>query len=256
MGRLMGRRALVTGAGSGVGRAIALRLAADGAGVAVLDLDAAAAGEVAGEIRALGRRAVAVVADVGDEAAMRDGVAAAVSGPDGIGGLEIVCASAGVQLFGRDARCHELDVDAFDATVRVNLRGMFLTCKHTLPHLMAGGGSLICIGSPTGLFGMAPGFTAYSSSKASTIGLVRVIAADYASHGVRANMVVPGFTDTPLVRAIMEDPTARVAELARIPLGRPGRAEEVGAMVSFLGSDDAAFATGAVFTVDGGATAV
>lgn len=253
MTRLQDGRALVTGGGSGMGRAIAVRLAADGAAVAVLDRDGSAAAEAAEEIRRAGGRAVPVTADVGEEDQMVSAVRTAVAE---LGGLDAVCASAGIQLFGRDRRCHELDLETWDATVRVNMRGMFLTCKTTLPALMEQGGSLVCIGSPTGLFGKAPGFTAYSASKASTLGLVRVIAADYAEYGVRANMVVPGFTDTPLVRAIMEDPAARATELAKIPLGRPGRAEEVAAMVSFLASEESSFSTGAVFTADGGATAV
>jgi len=253
MSALAGRRALVTGGGAGIGQAIALRLAADGARVAVLDRDVDAAWATVEQIATADGDALAVRADVSRE----DEVAAAVGqAVASFGGLDIVCAGAGIQLFGQDARCHEVEVEVWDRTLAVNMRGMFLTCKHSLSHLMVAGGSLICLGSPTGLYGVAPGFTAYSASKASTLGLVRVIAADYAQFRVRANMVVPGFTDTPLVRSITEDRDLTERELARIPLGRAGQPAEVAAMVSFLASDDAAFCTGGVFPVDGGSMAV
>lgn len=251
---LDGLRVAVTGGGSGVGEAVARRLASDGARVAIVDIDAAAAQRVADVIVGGGGAATAVRVDVGDEASVSSGFETLV---EGFGGLDALCAAAGVQMFGSDARCHELDVDVWEATHRVNIRGMFLSCKHALPHLVdAGGGSIVLIGSPTGLYGVAPGFTAYSSSKAAALGLMRVIAADYAAQGVRATMVVPGFTRTPLVRQIFDDPTLLRTELDRIPLGRAGEPGEIGALVSFLCSKDAAFATGAVFTMDGGVTAV
>lgn len=247
------RRALVSGGGSGIGRAIALRAAEDGTSIAILDRDRDAAEQTAQQVHDHGGQALALTADVTDEQQVAQAVAHV---RQQWGSLDAVCAAAGVQLFGQDAPCHELDLEVLDRTHAVNIRGMVAVCKHTLPLLIESGGSLVCLGSPTGLYGVAPGFTAYSSAKAATLGLVRVIAADYAQHGVRANMVVPGFTDTPLVQDIMTGPDALATELARIPLGRPGTAQEVAAMVSFLWSTEASFSTGAVFTTDGGATAV
>jgi NAD(P)-dependent dehydrogenase (short-subunit alcohol dehydrogenase family) len=254
MADLGGRRALVTGAGSGVGRGIALRLAADGATVAVLDVAGSAAEETAAAVRAAGGVAVPVVADVSDEISLAAAVADAAAG---LGGLDVLVPNAAVQLFGADARAHELDFAVWQRTLSVNLGGAFLTLKHGLRHLVAGGGgSVVVIGSPTGFVATAPGFTAYSASKGGLLALVRVVAVDYAREGVRANLVVPGFTDTPLVRDILESPEDLRAMLATIPLGRPGTPQDVGAMVSFLASDDAAYATGGVFPVDGGMTAV
>jgi NAD(P)-dependent dehydrogenase (short-subunit alcohol dehydrogenase family) len=254
MADLTGRRALVTGAGSGMGRGIALRLARDGAAVAVLDVVATAAEETVATVRAGGGTAVPLAADVADEQALAGAVSAAAGA---LGGLDVLVPNAAVQAFGADARVHELDSAVWQRTVSVNLGGAFLTLKHGLPHLMAaGGGSVVVIGSPTGFVATAPGFTAYSASKGGLLALVRVVAVDYAREGVRANLVVPGFTDTPLVRDILESPDDLQAMLATIPLGRPGTAEEVGAMVAFLASDDARYATGGVFTVDGGMTAV
>ncbi len=253
--RLAGKRVLVTGGGSGVGAAIALRLAEDGARVAVLDIDAGAARASSDAIVAAGGgEAVAVVADVSREASIATGVGAAV---ERLGGLDVVVPNAALQLFGQDTRVHELDVEVWERTVAVNLRGAFLTCKHAVPHLVgAGGGSVVVVGSPTGLFGVAPGFTAYSASKAGLLGLVRVMAVDYAADGVRANLVVPGFTATPLVRSILDDPDRLAATLRAVPLGRPGTAAEIGGLVAYLASADASYATGGVFTVDGGMTAI
>jgi 3-oxoacyl-[acyl-carrier protein] reductase len=252
--RLAGKRALVTGAGSGIGRAVALRFAVEGARVVVLDVSGDTADLVAAEIRASGGDARAAAADV----AVEDQVAAAfAAATEAYGGLDVVVANAGVQLFGADALVHELDADVWDRTHAVNLRGAFLTCKYGVRALLAaGGGSLICTGSPTGLFGGAPNFTAYSASKAGVHGMARAIAVGYADRGVRCNVVVPGFTATPLVSEIFADPEHTSQILATVPMRRPGQPEDVAATMVFLASDEAEYVTGALFCVDGGQTAV
>jgi NAD(P)-dependent dehydrogenase (short-subunit alcohol dehydrogenase family) len=252
--RLEGKRAIITGAGMGMGRATAIRFAREGAKVGLIDINEAAANEVAGVMAAEGGEALALGADV----AVEDQVAAAVGRAVARwGGLDVVVANAAVQLMGQDARVHELDAAVWQQTIAVNLTGVFHTCKHGIRALLAsGGGSVICTASPTSLLGLAPGFDAYTASKAGVLGLVKVMANDYARDGIRVNAVIPGFTDTPLVRQIMENDEQRESIIRTIPLGRPGRPEEVAAMMVFLASDEASYATGGAFFVDGGITAI
>jgi NAD(P)-dependent dehydrogenase (short-subunit alcohol dehydrogenase family) len=253
-GRLEGKRAIITGAGMGMGRATALRFAEEGAKVGLIDIEEAALRQTAEAITAAGGDALPLVADV----AVEDQVARAVAGAVARwGGLDVVVANAAVQLIGQDARVHELDAAVWQKTIDINLTGVFHTCKHGIQALLAtGGGSVICTASPTSLFGLAPGYDAYSASKAGVLGLVKVMANDYARDGIRVNAVIPGFTDTPLVRKVMENDEWREGLIRTIPMGRPGTAEEVAAMMLFLASDEAAYATGAAFVVDGGITAI
>ncbi len=164
-------------------------------------------------------------------------------------------ANAGVELAGEDDRADRLDLAVWQRTLDVNLTGVFLVCKHGIRALLAsGGGAVVCTASPTGLFGCAPGFDAYSASKAGVYGLTRVMAADYAREGIRVNAVIPGYTRTPMTEWVT--PEEHGALLKTIPLGRQGEAEEVAAVMVFLASDEAAYVTGAAWAADGGMTAV
>jgi NAD(P)-dependent dehydrogenase (short-subunit alcohol dehydrogenase family) len=250
-GRLTGKRAIITGAGSGIGKAIALRFQKEGASVGLVDRDAAAL-ENARPTFDDHPPAVLYQADVSVEAQVEEAFQA-VSAE--LGWVDVVVANAGVQLFGRDAPVHQLDLSAWELTMDVNLTGMFLTCKYGVRELLkVGHGSIICMGSPTGLRGTASGFHAYSASKAGVFGLVRVMAAEYARQGIRLNALVPGFTDTNLVRAITEDADACQKILRRVPMGRCAQPEEIASVAVFLASDEASFVTGATYIADGGET--
>jgi 3-oxoacyl-[acyl-carrier protein] reductase len=247
--RLAGKTALITGAGSGIGRQVGTRFVAEGAKVVFTDRDLAAATAAAGDHG----NALAVEMDISSEQSVQAGFATARAAgfePD------VVVANAGVQLFGQDAQIADLDLDVWQRTIAINLTGAFLTVKHAVRAMLDRGGSIIVTGSPTGLNGEGKDFTAYSSSKAGMHGMARAVAAAYATRGIRVNTVVPGYTETPLVTAISTDEADRAAIISRIPIGRPGTAADVEGIMVYLASDESGYATGAIFRVDGGMTSL
>ena len=251
MSTLDGKTALVTGAATGIGLAVATRFYADGARVIIADRDVPAATAAA---QGLGERAVAEVMDISDEESVSAGFARATAkgwAPN------VVVANAGVQLFGQDAPAADLDLAAWKRTIDINLTGTFLTVKYAVRTMLTlGGGSIILTGSPTGVNGEGKDFTAYSTTKAGIHGMARTVAAAYADKKIRVNAVVPAYTETSLVNAIIEDPEARAAIIGRIPMGRAGTPDDVAGMMSFLASDDSCFATGGLFHIDGGMTTI
>jgi NAD(P)-dependent dehydrogenase (short-subunit alcohol dehydrogenase family) len=252
--RLHGKRALITGAGSGIGRAVAVRFASEGAKVGLLERDGVPVRDLARAIADDGGEALALVADVSIEADVEQAVAEAVAA---WGGIDILVANAAISLMGEDAAVDALDLATWQRLLAGNLTSVFLSCKHAVRAMrVAGGGSIICTASPTGFYGFATGQDAYSASKAGVYGLMRVMANEYAGIGVRVNAVVPGFIDTPMVRPIMADSQRRNALVQTIPLGRPGTPEEVANVMLFLASDEASYVTGAAYFVDGGQTAI
>ncbi|MFK4296507.1 NAD(P)-dependent dehydrogenase (short-subunit alcohol dehydrogenase family) [Arthrobacter sp. GAS37] len=229
---------------------MAQRFVAEGARVYFADINLEAAEKAAAVTGSVPARAVSM--DISDEASVTAAYAAVAEG----GALDVVVANAGVQLFGQDARVGELDLEVWEKTVSINQRGAFLTLKHAVRAMEGRGGSIICTGSPTAVVACGQTFTAYTSSKAGVHGLARVVAADYAVEGIRVNTVVPGYTETPLVQTIADDPVSRAGLVDSTMLGRPGTAADVEGIMVFLASDDSAYATGGLFTVDGGLTAL
>jgi NAD(P)-dependent dehydrogenase (short-subunit alcohol dehydrogenase family) len=242
----------VTGAGAGIGRAIADAFVEAGARVVYADRDGEAARAAAAEA---GASALAVTMDISDEQSVEAGYATAESAGFAV---DVVVANAGIQLFGHDAKTADLDLDVWRATIDVNLTGTFLTVKHAVRSLLSRGvpGSIICTGSPTGLNGEGSDFAAYSSSKGGIHSLVRATAMAYAGDGIRVNTVVPGYTETGLVTTISSDSEARAGIVGRTPLGRAGTPADVTGIMTYLAGDEASFATGAIFRVDGGMTSL
>ena len=254
---LAGRRALVTGAGSGIGEACARLLAAQGAAVAVVDVRQDAVDRVVADLTSSQAMAAGAACDVCSESGVTMAVETAV---DRLGGLDFVVAAAGIS---RPGHTHQLSLDEWNAVIGVNLTGVFLTLKHTLPPLLAaGGGAIVTIGSVASLVG-AGRVTSYDASKGGVLQLTRAIAAEYAENNIRANCVCPGVVATSLAEnserlyGPMGPPRERVpASRVNPPMGRAAHPDEIAAVVAFLCSDASSFMTGAAVPVDGGYTAV
>lgn len=248
MGRLSGKVCVITGGASGIGRAAAKAFVREGAVVGILDRNEPALNETVAE---LGEASFPLLCDVTDEASVERAFAEVERRH---GRLDVLYNCAAVQLIGEDAPVHELSLEVWERTHSVNLRGVFLTCKHGARLMIkaGNGGSIINAGSPTGLTMCGAGWHAYSSSKAGVMALTRIMAADLAKYGIRVNGIVPGTIETSLTRKLTEDPVERKKLEAMHPIGRIGTPEDMAGIAVFLASDESAFATGAHFHVDGG----
>lgn len=170
--------------------------------------------------------------------------------------LDALVVCAGIQLVGKDSKIAEVALETWQQTIDVNMTGAFLSVKYAMPALInSGHGSVILIGSPTGMTMEGAGYTAYGASKAGMMGLSRIIAVDYKEHGIRSNVVVPGTMSTPLIKKIAEDPEKGPDLIRRTPLGRMGDPKDLIGIVNWLVSTQSSFATGASYAVDGGMTA-
>lgn len=242
---LTGATALVTGAGRGIGRAIALSLAGAGADVAVNDFaDEAACEQVVAEIRALGRDGIVVMADVSDAAQVEDMVARAESD---LGPLSVVVNNAGIT---RDNVVMMMDAADFDAVIATHLRGSFLVSKAAARRMFRRrAGCIICLSSVVGRRGNA-GQANYAAAKAGIIGLTKSLAKELGGRGVRVNAVAPGYIDTPMTQALPGETRQMIVEAT--PLKSIGTTDDVAAAVLYLASPLARFVTGVVLPVDGG----
>jgi len=252
--RFAGRRAVVTGASSGIGKAAAQRLAAEGARVALVARRQPGLEIVASAIRAAGGECLVLPADCTSE----DQVEAALdTAAAAWGGLDIIVSNAAVELPDQDDRLDRITLEAWNRLITTNLTGQFLTCKHGLRHLQAaGGGAIVCLGSNVGYLGMASNEPAYSASKGGIFAMMRVMANDFARLNIRVNMVIPGFIDTPMNDFVMRDPAQLKYWSDQVPVGRAGTAEECASAILWLASDEASYCIGTALVVDGGQSAI
>ena len=251
-----GKVGLVTGAGSGIGRATAIGFAQRGGKVAVADVSREKADAVAAEIAALGGTAIALVADMAVAAEIDAMVSRAV---EQFGRLDMLHNNAfGVPAAmqrNRSARFADIDQAVWDYTIQVGLTAVMQATRCVLPIMQRqGGGAIVNTASISGLF-TDYGIAAYNAMKAAVVNLTRVVAIEYARDGIRCNCVCPGAIDTPLLQRTLSIPGFADATNAAIPMGRLGRPEEMAAVVLFLASDLASYVTGAAFVADGGLTA-
>jgi NAD(P)-dependent dehydrogenase (short-subunit alcohol dehydrogenase family) len=248
--RLKDKVALVTGAGRGIGRGIALRFAQEGACVGVLDVTDEACQRVVDEITRSGGNAIALEASISDEAQVER---AAARLRERFGLCTVLVNNAAVMPVGA---LHETSPADFDRCIAVNLRGAYLVSRVVIPGMLqAGGGSIIHMASVTGMLGL-PGIAIYSATKGALIALARAMSTDYARRGIRVNSVSPGTIDSPMLHdflAAQSNPELLRRQFDDIhPIGRVGTIDEVASVFVFLASDESSFVTGANYTVDGG----
>jgi NAD(P)-dependent dehydrogenase (short-subunit alcohol dehydrogenase family) len=248
-GRLDGKVAVITGAGSGLGRVGAELFAAEGAKVVVAEAIEDAGRATVEAIRAAGGEAAFIATDVSRAASVAEMVAFAV---DTFGGLHVLYNKAGI-LPPEDGGTEETPEDVWDRVMAVNLKGVWLCCRQGIPAMIAsGGGSVINVASLVAIMGSAVAQIAYTASKGGVLSMTREIAVEYARKGVRINALCPGPIQTPLMAELLADPDRRARRLVHVPIGRFGEAEEIARAALFLASDDSSLMTGASLVVDGG----
>jgi NAD(P)-dependent dehydrogenase (short-subunit alcohol dehydrogenase family) len=252
MARLDGKVAVITGAGSGIGRVAASLFAAEGAQVVVADVVGDQAEAAVADIEGAGGTATAVTVDVSDEAQVAAMIDRALST---YGGVHVLFNNAGI-FPGDDGGILDTPPETWQRVMEVNLKGVWLGCRAAVPAMLdSGGGSIVNVASFVALVGAATAQMAYTASKGGVLAMTRELAVEYARKGIRANSICPGPIETPLLAELLSDPERRQRRLVHIPIGRFGRPEEIAKAALFLASDDASFVTGSALVVDGGITA-
>jgi NAD(P)-dependent dehydrogenase (short-subunit alcohol dehydrogenase family) len=252
MGRLDGKVALITGAGSGMGRLASECFAREGARIVVADVVEAAGQQTVAAVRAAGGQAIFVLTDVAREA---DVAAAVRAGEQAFGRLDVLYNNAGI-FPAEDGAVTDLDEAVWDRVMNVNLKSIYLVCKHGIPALLrAGGGSIINIASFVALVGCTVPQDAYTASKGGVIALTKSLAVQFGPKGIRTNAICPGPIETPLLTSwLLGNPEAKQVRLNRIPMGRFGRPDDIVYLALYLASDESSWTNGAVMVADGGIT--
>jgi NAD(P)-dependent dehydrogenase (short-subunit alcohol dehydrogenase family) len=250
--RLAGKTALITGAASGIGRESASLFARNGAAVVLVDRDSDSVQTVAAELAEAGHRAIAVIADVSSDTDAQRMVAEA---EDAFGSLHVLFNNAGI-MHPEDGDAQQTTEDVWDLTMSVNLKGVWLGCRHGIPALRrAGGGSVINTGSFVALVGAATPQIAYTASKGGVVAMTRELAVIHAREHIRVNALCPGPLHTELLMSVLDTDAKRERRRVHIPMGRFGEASEIARAALWLASDESSFTTGTEFVVDGGITA-
>jgi len=252
MDRLKGQVALITGAGSGMGRVVSQMFAQEGAQIVAVDKHRESLDETVALIRAAGGEVEGVICDVTDEASVRETIQTAQRR---FGKLTVLYNNAGIMIE-EDHSVIDTEPDIWDRVQDVNLKGIYLVCKHGIPALLAaGGGSVINVASFVAFVGCTVPQDSYTASKGGVIALTKSLAAQFGRQGIRANAICPGPIETPLLLDwLLTDPEAKAVRLARIPMGRFGKPEDIGYLAIYLASPESSWMTGASLNIDGGIT--